>query len=113
MSQLSATEGFRLKCSSLRTRESKINSPISWDWASLATRGSRLGGLFSMITTMVLGSGRLPQDRQSRIGTTTKNQNPPRRHGGTEKVGSRRGMQCAGLRIRNLAQHSGIARAGG
>src|SRR2546423_1895942 len=85
MSQLWATEGFRLKCSSLRTRESKINSPISWDCASLATRGSRLGGLFSMITTMVLGSGRLPQDRQSRRSTS---ENPLTTEGTEEHGGN-------------------------
>src|SRR5271166_2635494 len=57
IAQLSASHGFRLKCSSRRTRESKSSSSMRSDCASTPTRGSRLVGLLSMIITSVLGSG--------------------------------------------------------
>src|SRR5271157_448828 len=69
ISQLSASHGFRLKCSSRRTSESKSSSSMRSDCASTPTRGSRFVGLLSMIMTSVLGSGLRAQPGRRRRNT--------------------------------------------
>src|SRR5215472_9426948 len=82
MSQLSATQGCMLKCSSRCTRESKISWSILSDCASVPTRGSRFDGLNSMTITSVFGAGRLEHEIMP---AHKKKSNNHRGHRGTQR----------------------------
>src|SRR5215469_14022767 len=83
MSQLSATQGCMLKCSSRCTRESKISWSILSDCASVPTRGSRFDGLNSMTITSVFDAGRLEHEILPAHKKKNKNH---RGHGGTRRT---------------------------
>src|SRR6185437_13486964 len=72
ISQLSATHGSSLKCSSFRTSGSKMSSAMRSDWESVPTRGSRFTGLLSMSITSVPGEGRLEQETSGKHSSSAK-----------------------------------------
>src|SRR5581483_670515 len=102
MSQLSASAGFTLRCSSRSSRSSNSSESMRSDCASMPMRGSRLVGLLSIIITRVPRSGLPPQEKKAAQSVITKAMWAFLYIGGLAK-NNRALCTCGGGNIRRLA----------